>query len=172
MPLLFLPELLPCWPEWVVSVGSGRTSHVWCSFVTGAIQWREQIKQCLYWLLIPQHVPTGTQICSHVRRLCSYNLQCHKYILWACLSQIVTNPVANWGTLCTWRYIAASPSSCHLQLRTINALGRRWHFKLNTLNFLQALFIKQEVLPEVFTLSLLSQLYIRFIGRTWPVLCP
>jgi len=49
-----------------MSVASGRTSHVWCVVVTEAMQWREQIKQCFYWLLIQQHVSTGTQICSHV----------------------------------------------------------------------------------------------------------
>ena len=45
-----------------MSLKSGRTSHVWRLFVTEAMQWCEQIKQCLYWLLIQQHVSTGTQI--------------------------------------------------------------------------------------------------------------
>jgi len=45
-----------------MNVRSGRTLHVWCVFVTEATQWCEQIKHCLYWLLIQQHVSTGTQI--------------------------------------------------------------------------------------------------------------
>jgi hypothetical protein len=107
-----------------MSVGSGRTSHVCCVVITKAMQWCEQIKQ--YWLLIRQHVSTGTQIYA-VR---PYSLHCQKYILWACLSQNVTNAVANRDTLCTRRCIAASTTSCHLYLRTINAPVRHWHFEL------------------------------------------
>ena len=150
-----------------MSVGSGRASHVWCVVVTEAMHWREQIKQCLYWLLIQQHVSTGTQIRSHVWRPCP-SICSVRTTLWACPSLIVTNPVANRGTPYTWWYIAASLSSCHWYLRTINAMGSRWHFKLNTLNFLQALLIKQEVWPEVFTVSALSQLYVTFTGQLGP----